>query len=106
MPMFGRLGDLHTVSYITGPSHVWLGIAFSQSPIPTAKVVMRPAIGDCNHGRLDTQQIQAAVSDGVADARVGLFVDRIEYVTNDSPRYDLYRDCARMLAERASACDA
>jgi hypothetical protein len=99
----GRIDDLHTVSCITGPSHVWLGLVFSDIPKSAPELVERPAIGNCHYGRLDVARILAAVREGIADANVGLFPDRIEYVANDSPRYDLYRHCAESLAKHAGA---
>lgn len=98
---FGRIGDLHTVSSVTGPSHVWLGLVFAQEPKAVPDLVERPAIGDCQHEDLDAGKILTAIREGIEDANVGLYVNRAEYVVNDSPRYDLYRDCAKSLAKRA-----
>jgi hypothetical protein len=100
---FGRIGELYTVSCVTGPSHLWLGLVFAQAPKPVPKLVERPAIGNCQHGNLDAGRILAAIREGIEDANVGLFVDRIEYVADDSPRYDLYRHCAKSLAKHAVA---
>ena len=96
---FGRIDDLYTISCITGPSHVWLGLAFANGASTVPELVERPAIGDCHHDRLEADRILAAVREGIEDANVGLFVGRIEYVANDSPRYELYRHCAKSLAE-------
>jgi hypothetical protein len=103
MPTFGRIDDLLVASYISGPSHIWLGIAFSASPIASPKIVVRPAIGDCCDSSLDSERIQDAVTKGIQDAGIVLSIERIEYVANDSPRYDIYRHCARRMAEREIA---
>ena len=100
---FGRRGDLHTVSCITGPAQVWLGLAFSETPNVAPEMVERQAIGGCQHGALDAAEILAAVREGVEDANVGLFVHSIEYIADDSPRYELYRRCARALAEHVAS---
>ena len=100
---FGRIGDLYTVSSITGPSHVWLGIVFAETPKANPELVERPAIGDCKHGTLDAGRILTAVREGIEEASVGLYIDRVEYVANDSPRYDLYRHCAKSLATHTAA---
>jgi hypothetical protein len=97
----GRLGELYTVNYVTGPSHVWLGLSLSQVPKLSPELVERPAIGECQHGKLDAGKVLEAVRDGIEEAGVGLFAERIEYVANDSPRYDLYRHCAMQLVKHA-----
>jgi hypothetical protein len=99
MPHFSQDGDLDVVSYVTGPKHVRLGLKFATSPRTTVLTV-RPPIGGCDHGVLDPAKIEDAVLRGVADASAELFVERIEYVANDSPDYVLYNVCARLLAAR------
>lgn len=94
-----RQDDLLTVSYITGPQHVWLGIAFVPQAAAEPTIVMRPARGTCTHGALDPSQLVPAVL-AVAH-EYGLHVERIEYVENDSPAYSLYAHCARILAQHA-----
>lgn len=99
MPHFSEDGDLKVVSYITGPRHVRLGLKFATSP-RTLVLTQRPAIGGCDHGALDPARVEEAVLRGAADAGEELFVERIEYVANDSPDYALYRRCAHELAKR------
>ena len=101
MPQFGRNGNLHTVAWITGPTHLWLGLQFAREVVPEPVIVRRPAIGSCDHGAIDPVQLVSAV---VAGAREhGLHPAHIEYVENDSPDYGAYAHCARLLAERAAA---
>jgi hypothetical protein len=100
MAIFGSLGDLYTVSHISGPTHVWLGIAFSKAATASPQIVMRPAIGGSDHGSVDAQRIISAVVDGAIDAHVNIFPQRIEYIADDSPCYDVYRESAKLLAER------
>jgi hypothetical protein len=92
----------HFVSYITGPSHILLGIKFTEELVHT-KVVKEPAQGTCFHGSLDESQILAAVQQALAAYRAkgaSAFAAEIVYVENDSPRYDLYRIAAHLLADR------
>jgi hypothetical protein len=92
----------HFVSYITGPSHILLGIKFTKEPVH-AKVVKEPAQGMCFHGSLDESQILAAVQEVLAAHRAEgatVFAAEVVYVENDSPRYDLYRIAAHLLAKQ------
>jgi hypothetical protein len=49
---------------------------------------------------LDEDQIAEAVV--AAAAEHGLYVGRIEYIANDSPNYQIYHNCARLLAQHAA----
>jgi hypothetical protein len=102
VPQFGRNGDLHTVSIITGPKHVWLGLSFSESPISQPAVIERSPVGVCAHGSLDPALISKAVIAGASDAGGKLFVSRIEYIADDTPDYSIYRNCAMLLQQRAA----
>ena len=100
MPTFTTEGNRLFVSYITGPSHVRLGLAFSEMAIPLPTIVCQPPIGTCNHGETEEALLVEAVAAGVAHVNPSLHVAEIVYVANDSPHYSLYRHCARLLAER------
>lgn len=101
MPIFGKEGDLHTISYITGPQHVWLGVAFAERSEVKPSIVRRPPVTSCHHGEIDPARIVQAVMAGIKGS--GRCVKRIEYVENDSPVYSLYEYCANLLAEHAAA---
>ena len=105
MPGFMRKEDTYYVSYITGPSHVLLGLEFG-SAVVQPSVHRNDAQGSCSHGTLDETRIVAAVVEGVAEAGVQLHPAKIVYVENDSPRYDLYKYCAYLLANRVAAGEA
>lgn len=92
--------DLFVVQYVTGPQHVWLAVKFSCGKLaPT--VVRRPPIGECFHGKIDEQRVLESVT--AAAEEQGLHAERIEYVANDSPNYEIYAHCARRLAKHASS---
>lgn len=102
MPSFTRKNGRYFVSYITGPSHVLLGLAFdSTAASPT--VHREPRRGESDQGTLDESKIREAVVAGAAEAGVQLHPVEITYVENDSPRYDLYQYCAYLLAKRVAA---
>ena len=96
-------GKRFFISYITGPSHVRVGVEWAEQPMQTTAIFKLPAIGDCEHGKLSEVHIIQAVLTGVADAcrelGVSYHVRSIHYVANDSPRYDLYRYCSSLLVE-------
>jgi hypothetical protein len=76
-----------------------LGIAFSGIAQPPSFVRESP-VGGCQHGELDEGKVLAAVMAGIEEVSTELHPAEIVYVANDSPRYDLYRHCARLLAEQ------
>lgn len=102
MPLIKREGDLFTVNYITGPTHNWLGLSLSKSPVVDPIVVTRPTIGQGEHEPLDSKQIVSAFFDGLEHSGLGFYANRIEYVVDDTPRYDVYRYCALLLARFAA----
>ena len=103
MPEFGHKDGFDTVSLITGPSHVFLGIRFGDGPV---ELVKHPPIGNCRHGALDESRIREAVRSGLAKANAegGTLLDAaaVQYVENDSPRYEMFERCAYLLASRRS----
>jgi hypothetical protein len=101
MPQFVFKDGRHFVAYITGPSHVLLGINFSRKFAEPALVKL-PAQGTCSHGTLDEARIHEAVQEVLAAHRADgeeIFASEIAYVENDSPRYDLYRIAAHVLTK-------
>ena len=105
MPSFTRKNGKYFVLYTTGPSHVLLGLAFdSTAASPTLH--REPRRGECDHGALEESKIRDAVVAGAAEANVQLHPVEIVYVENDSPRYDLYKYCAYLLAKRVAAGEA
>jgi hypothetical protein len=107
MPTYATDGKYCFISYVTGPSHVRLGLAFHAEPVVDVKIVAQPSVGSCNHGELDEEEIRKAVFAGAEEAcgqeRKTLYLSGIVYVKNDSPRYSLYRHCAKLLIERMIA---
>lgn len=106
MPQFGHQDGFDTVAYITGPSHLLLGIRFSDQGSESIELIKRPRSGTCSPGPLDERRIAEAIRAGVAAANAetgaGLAVAQAFYVERDTPRYDLYQWCAYQLALRRS----
>jgi hypothetical protein len=106
MPQFGHQNGFDTVSIITGPAHVLLGIRFSDSPTELPFVLsMRPAKRTCcGLAPLDADQIREAIVAGVAKAATEgnrpCFIAEAFYIESDSPKYGLYRHAAELLALR------
>src|SRR5262245_2753394 len=103
MPQFGHQDGFDTVVYITGPAHVFLGIRFGKGPFQLKR---RSAVAGCDHGALDEMRIINAINKGIAKANVETGVELSAaaafYVEGDSPRYDLFEECAYRLALRRS----
>jgi len=102
MPIFSRKNGRYFVSYVTGPSHVLLGLSFG-SPSTQPVIVRLARAGHCDHGPLDEARIREAVMAGVATASVQLHPVEIVYCEGDSPRYELYRRCGYVLAQRVAS---
>lgn len=103
MPHFYQREGRFFVSYVTGPSHVTLGLSFDENTA-LAQLVKAPAAGKCSHGTLDEARIRLAVTEGIAKAchETGstLHMREIVYVENGSPNYDLFRYCAYLISTR------
>lgn len=102
MPTFTRKNGRYFVSYITGPSHVLLGLSFGPASTQPA-LVRQPRVNHCDHGPLDESRIREAVMAGVAEAGVQLHPVEIVYCEGDSPRYELYQHCGCVLAQRVAS---
>ena len=104
MPSFFQSGRFHGVSYITGPAHVCLQVAFVSQPTPEPELVALSPIGSCSHGLLDPQRVRSAVVEAATETNRKLgsafHPAAIAYVPNDSPRYELFGHCATLLIRR------
>jgi hypothetical protein len=99
-----REGDLHCVSYITGPTHNFLGLRFGEADHdqPPRLVERPPSSGP---KRLDPDVVLADALAGVQDAAeelgVRIVVREVHYVAEDSTSpasRGLYRLLARRIA--------
>lgn len=102
MPQFIHKEGRHIISYVTGPSHVLLGVRFSEKSVAPALIKLS-AQGSCSHGGLDEGKIREAVQEVLAahrDEGKEVFAAEFVYVENDSPRYDLYRIAMHALTKR------
>ncbi len=98
MPGFMFKEGRHFVSYVTGPSHVLLGVRFVHSPVEPA-LVRLPARGP-GHAGLEEGRIRAAVMDILAACQARgtpLFAAEIVYIENDTTREALYHIAAELL---------
>ncbi|MFN3652016.1 MAG: hypothetical protein ACK47B_20770 [Armatimonadota bacterium] len=105
MPQFSEIGGFQTASFITGPSHVLLGLRFGAHGSAQLTLHRRPPIGTCSHGQIDEVQLERAIRTGVdrANAERGTKCGAVEafYIENDSPKYSLYERCTYLLTLRA-----
>ena len=107
MPSYFQSDRFHGITYITGPSHVCLQVAFSQQPTADPELVALQPLSSCSHGALDPHRIRSAVLDAAAetnrDLGTAFYPTVIGYVPNDSPRYDLYGYCTSLLVRRLAS---
>lgn len=100
MPTFTTDGTRDFVSYITGPSHVRLGLRLVRRECGAPSIVRQPPVGTIPFAELDEAAIVAAVERGVAAVDPTLRAAEIVYVADDSRDYALYARCAMSLAQR------
>jgi hypothetical protein len=102
MPGFTKMKDgRFFISYVTGPSHVLLGLSFG--PALVEPVMICQSNSRCGHGLLDERRIREAVIAGVAAATSKLHPTEIVYVDDDSPRCEIFKHCAFLLAQRVES---
>ena len=109
MPSYTQSGEFYGISYITGPAHVMLQVAFSAVPVSEPSLVALPAVSALPHTAPDPQQILSAVLDAAtatnAELGTAFFPSVIRYVADDSPRYSLYGHCATLLIRRLASVE-
>ena len=90
------------MTYITGPTHNLLGLAFRKRGGSGLEIEARPAVGGCEHAPIQEDLLAQAVNDGLQDAasEIGVVLQarKIVYVMDDTPAYRIYRHCAKLIA--------
>jgi hypothetical protein len=106
---FTRLEDLEVVTRITGVHHHFLGLRFSQIPVPGTMVVERVSLENPEPEieEFDSQKrLYREVMNGVSEAneRLGTHfgVIKIRYCVDDPPIPGIYYRLARALVEHFS----
>ena len=106
---FTRLEDLEVVTRITGLHHHYLGLGFSQIPVPGTMVVERVSLENPEPEieEFDSQKrLYREVMNGVSEANEHLGthfeVCKIRYCANDPPMPGIYHRFARALVEHVS----
>jgi hypothetical protein len=109
MPHYFRSDEFFGVTYITGPSHIALELAFGPQPDAEPLLIELPCAASAPERTVDPQQIRSAVLDAsrATNAELGtsFFPSAIRYVADDSPRYSLYAYCATLLIRRVVSGD-
>src|SRR5262245_2730564 len=103
---FTKIGDLDVVTQITGPTHHFLGIAFSPVPAPEPPILERVSL-DHPLPEVETFDPENDLCREVLEAvrevndRLGtlLGVTRIRYCADDPPVVGMYRHLAQALVE-------
>jgi hypothetical protein len=107
MPRFFQSGEFRAVSFITGPAHVLLQIAFAPHPVADPSLVELPPVTPGSQRTVDPEQIRSAVLDATATTNAELGTSfhpaLIRYISDDSPRYDIYTHCTALLIRRMAS---
>lgn len=109
MPHFWKDDKHFFITYITGPSHVLVGLAVATGGDAGGVVMVRrrSPVAGCGCSPVDEGEVRRAVIAGVEEANRELGTrwraTEIVYAEDDSPRYSLYRHCAKLLIERLNA---
>jgi hypothetical protein len=100
-------GAYYKMTYITGPCHNFLGLKFTLDPEVTEIVMEAKSIAN-DQGKaddIDPSLLRQKVLEGVDAANneqdTRIRVERIQYVSTDTPRIDIYALMARALATAA-----
>ncbi len=86
MPIFTSDGTRVYAAYITGPSHILLGLQFSDSRVDSPVIVREPAIGrTCHDATLEEARLVEAVLQHVAKVRRDLCVSKLSTLRTIRP---------------------
>jgi hypothetical protein len=101
MPTFILKDGRYFVSYITGPSHIFLGLRFVQQA-GRSRMVKLPPVGQQPPEQLDEVRIRSAVEEAMSEhnqSNPTAFIDEISYVEDDTPRYTHFKIAAALLIQ-------
>ncbi|HKQ39177.1 MAG TPA: hypothetical protein VJ063_13960 [Verrucomicrobiae bacterium] len=100
---FFRIANSFRVTRVTGPSHNFLGLEFTDVRTEELIIEPHPPIGP-TPPILDHEKVKQQVLRGVDEGNVYFgtkyVVKRIEFVPNDSPPSEIYKLLAYSIVER------
>ena len=104
-----KSGNVYKATCVTGPTHNYLGLVLGIGVTAPLRV-SRNDPKDGSPAQIEEDKLIAAVMDGVnignQSASVSLDVAMIEYVSSDTPRYDIYVElAASIIAEASKTCE-
>jgi hypothetical protein len=100
MPSYVFKNGRHYVSYITGPTHILLGLRFCTAA-GTVNMVKVPPVGTAPYVPVDEASVRSAVEEALSEFRISganVFVSEVVYVEDDTPRYNHFKIAAALLA--------
>lgn len=107
---FSKDENFYQVSWISGPRHNFLAIAFAENDDRSEpQIQMLPPRGECRHTALKEDEILNFVQQGIAEAnrafKTNFRVNCIKYVENDTSPEKQYVMLAYRIIERLAAGD-
>ena len=101
---------LYKLIRITGPKHNLLGLWLASGPTEREPEVDAVVLNPNEPARLNAREIVEQVMRGVADACRELhqpyYIDKIQYVTGDTPPVEIYRWLAAQILRRVHAAQS
>jgi hypothetical protein len=100
-------GNIFKVVHVTGPTHNYLGLAFTKNN-EEVRANVEPLVLNANEPtRLDSYEVERWVMQGVEKANHELAttyrVKTIQFVVSDSPPAEIYAQLAQCIIERMHA---
>ena len=99
VPTFSVQDGRHFVAYVTGPSHIRLGLLLTTAPVENPLIIERPQSDNARTAKSTAAELVGAVRVGIASVSAAIYAAEIIYVANDSPRTRSFRG-VQLFAER------
>lgn len=90
---------VHKAAIISGPSHNYLGLSFTQFQPDSIRIIKIDKQGLPSLIQEDRliEAVQRGVRASLEASQKPYFVERVEYVSDDTPSYDAYAELAAIL---------
>lgn len=102
-----KTDNMYKASRISGPKHNYLGIVVTEDVRVTPNVVERTLNVEQQPSCIDKERLVTAVSGGVREGNreygSAYHIEVIEFVSSDTPDYDIYTMMAKAIVKAAVA---
>ncbi len=98
---FRKKDNFYVVTYITGPTHNYLALEFSKDIYNDKVSVVK--LGEKDSLIIETKlldTVKSGVNEANKDFNADFRIQTIQYVSDDTPKYDIYKQLAYSIIER------